>query len=117
MEQEKGVALSGSDPATVKPDETKLDVPVGGGLKMPLDDLLKLVDALVQLIRSGFEPDAALRMLGLDPIEHSGLIPTTVKQDYEDQVQTEVGLLEAEKEVEQTGEVSEETRKKVEGES
>lgn len=117
MEQEKGVALSGSDPAAAKPEETKLDVPVGGGLKMPLDDLLKLVDALGQLIRSGFEPDAALRMLGLDPIEHSGLIPTTVKQDYEDQVQTEVGLLEAEKEVEQTGEVSEETRKKVEGES
>ena len=32
------------------------------------------------LIRSGFTPSASLAAAGMDPIEHTGLQPVTVKQ-------------------------------------
>lgn len=43
------------------------------------DDLAKLVVAAGALIRSGFEPQAALSAVGLDPIRHLGLLPVTVQ--------------------------------------
>lgn len=44
------------------------------------DELLRLVNAAAALIRSGFQPDAALIAVGLDPIEHLGLLPVTVQK-------------------------------------
>lgn len=45
------------------------------------DDLLKLVNAAGTLIRSGFAPEAALAAVGLDPIQHTGLLPVTARDD------------------------------------
>lgn len=44
------------------------------------DELLRLVNAAAALIRSGFQPEAALAAVGLDPIEHLGLLPVTVQK-------------------------------------
>lgn len=41
------------------------------------------VNSAAQLIRSGFEPEAALESVGLDPIKHLGLLPVTVRSDGE----------------------------------
>ncbi|KYK00834.1 MULTISPECIES: phage portal protein [unclassified Micrococcus] len=43
-------------------------------------DIRALVDAAAVLIRSGFDPEAALVAVGLDPIEHLGLLPVTVQR-------------------------------------
>ena len=48
---------------------------------MTADDLLKLINAAGTLIRSGFAPEAALEAVGLDPIQHTGLLPVTVRED------------------------------------
>ncbi|MCB8043646.1 hypothetical protein JM654_03905 [Microbacterium oxydans] len=65
----------------------------GGGTVQPLaieaakvgdftvDELVKLIAAANGLIRSGFLPEKALEAVGLDPIEHSGLLPVTVRDD------------------------------------
>jgi HK97 family phage portal protein len=42
------------------------------------DALAKYAEPLGALVRAGFKPDAALVALGLDPIEHTGLVPITV---------------------------------------
>lgn len=42
--------------------------------------LSKRVDAAGSLIRSGFTPEASLAAVGLDPIEHSGKEPVTVRE-------------------------------------
>lgn len=47
------------------------------------DDIVKLVNAAATLIRSGFEPEAALVAVGLDPVEHLGLLPITVQRPQE----------------------------------
>jgi hypothetical protein len=47
---------------------------------MAADDLAKLISAAAALIRSGFAPEAALAAVGLDPIEHLGLLPVTVQK-------------------------------------
>lgn len=39
------------------------------------------VNAAGQLIRSGFSPQAALEATGLDPIEHLGLLPVTLRTE------------------------------------
>jgi hypothetical protein len=41
------------------------------------------VNAATALIRAGFEPDAALKAVGLSPIKHKGLLPVTLKVDGE----------------------------------
>lgn len=46
-------------------------------------DILTLVNAAAVLIRSGFEPSAALVAVGLDPIEHLGLLPVTIQRPSE----------------------------------
>ena len=43
------------------------------------DVLAKLANAAGILIRSGFDPAAALRSVGLDPINHLGLLPVTLQ--------------------------------------
>jgi HK97 family phage portal protein len=52
--------------------------------------LAEQVDAATALIRAGFEPTAALEAVGLDPIEHLGLVPVTVKEPDDDQEVEEV---------------------------
>jgi hypothetical protein len=47
------------------------------------DDLKKLVDAAGALIRAGFQPGGALAAVGLDPIEHLGLLPITLRDETE----------------------------------
>ena len=44
------------------------------------DDIVKRVNAAGTLIRSGFDPVAALEGVGLDPIKHLGLLPVTVQK-------------------------------------
>ncbi|WP_295105329.1 phage portal protein [uncultured Microbacterium sp.] len=46
-----------------------------------VDELVKLIAAANGLIRSGFLPEKALEAVGLNPIEHSGLLPVTVRDD------------------------------------
>lgn len=60
------------------PDAPAIGVGTAGG--MSADDIAKRVTAAAALIRSGFEPTAALEAMGLDPIEHLGLLPTTVQR-------------------------------------
>lgn len=45
--------------------------------------LAKRIDAAGSLIRSGFTPEASLAAVGLDPIEHSGKEPVTVREAKE----------------------------------
>lgn len=41
--------------------------------------LVEKVNAAGALVRAGFDPAGALTLVGLDPIEHSGLLPVTVQ--------------------------------------
>lgn len=52
-----------------------------GVMPLPLAEQRSRVDALSVLVRAGFEPDAAAAAVGLDPITHTGLVPTTVTLD------------------------------------
>lgn len=45
------------------------------------DDIKKLVDAAGALVRAGFQPQGALAAVGLDPIEHLGLLPITLRDE------------------------------------
>jgi hypothetical protein len=67
-----------TDPAGPEPIR---ELPAGSAAPgMTADELLKLVNAAAALIRSGFSPDKALTAVGLDPIEHLGLLPVTVQK-------------------------------------
>lgn len=44
------------------------------------EELAALINSASGLIRSGFEPAAALEAVGLDPIAHIGLLPVTVQR-------------------------------------
>lgn len=48
------------------------------------EELLKLISAASTLIRSGFDPMAALAAVGLDPIDHLGLLPVTVQKPVDE---------------------------------
>lgn len=48
-------------------------------------DLMEQVNAASALVRAGFEPAGALRLVGLDPIAHLGLLPITVQRPQEGQ--------------------------------
>jgi len=39
------------------------------------------VDAVGVLVRAGYDPTAALTLMNLDPIEHTGLVPVTIQMD------------------------------------
>jgi hypothetical protein len=45
-----------------------------------VEALKSRVEAAGVLIRSGFLPAGALKVVGLDPIKHLGLLPVTVKE-------------------------------------
>jgi len=45
----------------------------------PAPDLTEQVNAASTLVRSGYDPQAALAAVGLDPIAHLGLLPVTVQ--------------------------------------
>lgn len=55
-----------------------LNLSAGDGTPAPLE-LDKAIAAAATLIRSGFDPVAALEAVGLDPIEHGGMVPVTVR--------------------------------------
>lgn len=56
----------------------------GGGASLAsADDIAKRVTAASALIRSGFAPIAALEAVGLNAIEHLGLLPVTVQRPSE----------------------------------
>jgi HK97 family phage portal protein len=61
--------------------DPNVTVEVQGGYTV--DDITKLVGAVATLIRSGFSPTAALEAVGLDPVEHLGLLPVTVQRPQE----------------------------------
>lgn len=46
-------------------------------------EIEKLVNAAGALIRAGFKPEGALAAVGLDPIEHLGLLPITLRNEDE----------------------------------
>jgi phage portal protein BeeE len=41
-------------------------------------------EAVGQLVRAGYEPDAVLEVVGLPPIAHTGRLPVTVQSDKDD---------------------------------
>lgn len=43
--------------------------------------LVEQIEAVGQLIRAGFDPDASLQAVGLQPIKHTGLHPVTVTSE------------------------------------
>jgi HK97 family phage portal protein len=56
----------------------------GGVLPKTADDIARLITAATALIRAGFDPQASLSAVGLDPIDHLGLLPVTVREDEKD---------------------------------
>jgi hypothetical protein len=46
-----------------------------------VDEFTKLMTAVGVGVRAGFEPDAMLAEAGLDPIDHTGLLPVTVQSE------------------------------------
>lgn len=68
--QDGGAGLGGS--------VAELEAPKSG---LTPDDISKLVTAAGTLIRAGFDPQASLAAVGLDPVEHTGLLPVTVRDD------------------------------------
>ncbi len=54
--------------------------------------LMDQVNALGALIRAGFVPEAAVKAVGMDPIEHTGLVPVTVKEEEPTPKESPVGV-------------------------
>lgn len=57
-----------------------LGMPAGSGGEMSADELTRRIDSATSLIRAGFSPVDSLVAVGLDPIEHLGLLPVTVQR-------------------------------------
>ena len=53
----------------------------GGALPKTSEELQRLITAATALIRVGFDPQASLEAVGLDPIEHIGLLPVALRDD------------------------------------
>lgn len=53
----------------------------GGVLPKTAEELQRLITAATALIRAGFDPQASLSAVGLDPIEHIGLLPVTLRDE------------------------------------
>ncbi|HEY0171603.1 MAG TPA: phage portal protein [Pyrinomonadaceae bacterium] len=51
--------------------------------ELDADDIKKRADAAGALIRAGFAPAGALATVGLDPIQHLGLLPITLRDETE----------------------------------
>lgn len=72
-----GVTAGGGGAAAV-PVEVEPTSPTVGGFTPA--EIVALVGAAATLIRSGFAPEASLVAVGLDPVEHLGLLPVTVQR-------------------------------------
>lgn len=66
--------LGGVDPYGANPEPE-----TGGGDVEEARAIKARVDAATALYRAGYDPQAALSAAGLDPIEHSGLLPVTLQ--------------------------------------
>lgn len=53
----------------------------GANAEKPAEELQRLITAATALIRAGFDPQASLEAVGLDPVKHLGLLPITVQSD------------------------------------
>lgn len=72
-----GVSEGGVVPLEIEVAEPFIPQTVGGFLP---SEIVALVGAAATLIRSGFAPEASLTAVGLDPVEHLGLLPITVQR-------------------------------------
>ncbi|HLM54736.1 MAG TPA: phage portal protein [Pyrinomonadaceae bacterium] len=54
---------------------------VSGKVERTADEIKKLVEAAGALIRAGFKPEGALAAVGLNAIEHLGLLPITLRDE------------------------------------
>lgn len=63
-----------------EPDESAESEPDDGAVSREKLNVKDAVNAAGILIRSGFAPAAALQAVGLDPIEHLGLLPVTLQR-------------------------------------
>lgn len=72
-----GQTAGGGGSAALLGQEEVVPATVGG---FTADEIVKLVGAAATLIRSGFAPEASLIAVGLDPVEHLGLLPVTVQR-------------------------------------
>lgn len=70
-------AAASSDTETTTPTAAP-PVPLINGFTP--DEIVALIGAAATLIRSGFAPEPALLAVGLDPVEHLGLLPVTVQR-------------------------------------
>lgn len=88
-------ALEGGDELV-----TPLNLATGGAAEDSEDteytseDLLKRGNFASQLIRSGFDPAAALSTAGLPPVEHLGLLPVTVQKPQQEDSSVDTALVE-----------------------
>lgn len=69
---------AGRGGGSLAPAQAEPEAPSVGGFTPA--EIVQLVGAAATLIRSGFAPEAALVAVGLDPIEHLGLLPVTVQR-------------------------------------
>ena len=92
-EEEKQTRIVTGGRRDVAPREIERGAPPGnspngrGSIQAEAETLKDRVNAVTQLIRAGFLPEAALEALGLPPIPHSGLQPVTVKEPDEETAQ------------------------------
>ena len=73
----------GIDTGTIEVEEVREleDFPPLPERSAPPPALVDQIEAVGQLIRAGFDPEAALAFLGLPPIKHTGATPITVTQE------------------------------------
>ncbi|WP_137843852.1 phage portal protein [Microbacterium sp. 2FI] len=62
----------------------------GGSMSKTAEEIQRLITSATALIRAGFEPQASLSAVGLDPIAHLGLLPVTVREDEDTKALTDL---------------------------
>lgn len=72
------VSVQLQDPNATSVDGTELTPQQASNMDLP-EDYKERFETVGALIRAGFEPQSALKAVGLDPIDHLGLVPVTVK--------------------------------------
>ena len=89
----KGIGPAGD--VVLKPLNMTGATPGEGGdtmQTMSADELVKRVNVAKGFIQYGFEPMAALAAAGLDPIEHLGLLPTTLQSPTKVEAEAEAAV-------------------------
>lgn len=74
-----GETAGGGGPVPDAPSAPAAAAPVDAA-NLTAEETAKLVNAAASLIRSGFDPEASLIAVGLDPIKHLGLLPVTIQK-------------------------------------